>query len=59
MVGGDAFAGLFRRGARDVHAAVFRRDEDTVTLTLVDLGIVLKAALEVLDPELATELAAG
>ena len=59
LVGSDAFAGLFRRGARDVHRAVFRRDEDTVTLTLVDVGIVLKTALQVLDPELASEIDAG
>ena len=56
IVGGDAFAGLFRRSLRDVHAAVYRRDQDTVTLTLVDLGTVLTAALEVIDPELATEV---
>ena len=58
IVAGDAFAGLFRRSLRDVHAAVYRRDEDTVTLTLVDLGTVLTAALEVIDPELATEVQA-
>jgi hypothetical protein len=56
LVGGDAFAGLFRRGVRDLHAAVFRRDQDTVTLTIVDLATVLAAALEVVDPELAAEL---
>ena len=37
---------------------MYRRDEDTVTLTLVDLGTVLTAALEVIDPELATEVRA-
>ena len=29
-VGGDAFAGLFRRAVRDAHGAVFQRDQDTV-----------------------------
>jgi hypothetical protein len=56
VVGGDAFASLFRRGVRDVHGAVFRRDQDTVTLTIVDMGIVVSEALRVLRPELASEL---
>ena len=58
VVGGEAFASLFRRGVRDVHRAVFRADEDTVTLTVVDLGIVLAAALRRLDPELAAAVEA-
>ncbi len=41
---------------RDVHRGVFRRDEDTVTLTVVDVGIVAAAALRKLDPELASQL---
>jgi uncharacterized membrane protein HdeD (DUF308 family) len=56
VVGGDAFASLFRRGVLDVHRAVFRRDQDTVTLTLADVGIVVAAALRELRPELASEL---
>jgi hypothetical protein len=38
VVGGDAFASLFRRGVRDVRAAVFQRDQDTFTLTVADAG---------------------
>ena len=56
VVGGDAFAGLFRRAVRDVHGAVFRRDQDTVTLTIADVGIVVAEALRPLRPELAAEL---
>ena len=56
LVGGDAFASLFRRAVRDVHRTVFARDEDTVTLTLVDVGTVAAAALEQLRPQLAAEL---
>ena len=56
IVGGDAFASLFRRSVRDVHRAVFRRDRDTVTLTLVDVGIVAAAALREVRPDLASEL---
>ena len=56
VVGGQAFAGLFRRAVGDVHRAAFRTDRDTVTLTLVDIGIVAAAALRQLDPKLASEL---
>jgi hypothetical protein len=56
IVGGDAFAGLFRRGVADVHRAVFRSDEDTVTLTLADVGIVVSEALEQVKPEWASRL---
>jgi hypothetical protein len=59
VVGGDAFASLFRGGVRDVHAAVFRQDQDTVTLTLADVGLVVAAALRALEPQLAAKLEAG
>ncbi len=58
VVSGGAFAGLFRRAVRDAHRAVFARDEDTVTLTLVDVGTVAGAALEKLRPDLAAKLEA-
>ena len=58
VVGGGAFAGLFRRAVRDAHAAVFAHDQDTVTLTLVDVGTVAGAAIEQLRPDLATKLEA-
>jgi hypothetical protein len=58
IVGGGAFAGLFRRGVRDAHRAVFARDRDTVTLTLLDVGTVAGAALEKLRPDLAAKLEA-
>lgn len=56
VVGGDAFASLFRRGVRDVHRAVFQRDADTATLTIVDAGVVVAAALRELEPELASQI---
>jgi hypothetical protein len=58
IVGGDAFASLFRRAARDAHRAVFHRDRDTVALTLVDVGIVAAEALRQLRPQLAAQLEA-
>ena len=53
VVGSDAFRGLFRRAVRDVHRAVFERDQDTVTLTLADVGTVVAAALAQVRPSLA------
>jgi hypothetical protein len=56
VVGTDAFASLFRRSVRDVHAAVFRGEQDTLTLALADVAIVVAAALRALEPELAASL---
>ena len=56
IVGSPAFRTLFRRGVLDVHRAVFARDENTVTLTLADIGTVVGAALEKVRPQLAAEL---
>jgi hypothetical protein len=56
IVGGRAFTGLFRRAVRDVHRALFKRDKNTVTLTIADVGTVLAAALERVRPSLAKEL---
>jgi hypothetical protein len=56
IVGGRAFRGLFRTAVRDVHRALFKRDKNTVTLTVADVGTVLAAALEQVRPQLAREL---
>ena len=56
VVGGRAFTNLFRKAVRDVHRALFKRDQNTVTLTIADIGAVLAAALEQVRPELAREL---
>ena len=56
IVGSDAFRALFRRAALDVHRAVFARDEDTVTLTIADVGTIAAEGLERLRPQLAAEL---
>ncbi len=58
-IGGDAFASLFRRGVRDVHRAVFNADRNTVSLTLVDVGIVAAEAARQLAPSQAARLEAG
>ena len=59
VVGGGAFRSLFRSAVLDAHRAIFTRDRDTVTLTLADVGTVVAAALEKLDPQLAADLDAG
>ena len=59
IVGGSAFRGLFRRAVLDAHRAIFTGDRDTLTLTLADVGTVIAAALEKLDPQLADQLDAG
>ena len=56
IVGSRAFTGLFRSAVRDVHSAVFDRNEDTVTLTLADAGTVLAVALRKLRPALAEDI---
>jgi hypothetical protein len=56
VVGSRAFTGLFRSAVRDVHAAVYARDQDTFTLTVADVGTVLAAALEQVRPGLANEI---
>ena len=56
VVGGRAFSSLFRSAVRDVHRAVFERDERTVTLTIADVGTVLAAALQRFRPSLAREV---
>ena len=53
VVGGRAFTGAFRGGVRDVHRAVFDGDQHTVTLTLGDVGTMVAAGLEAVQPSLA------
>jgi hypothetical protein len=58
VVGSSAFTSVFRRGVRDVHRALFDRDENTLTLTLTDVGTVVAGALRAVRPELADKLEA-
>jgi hypothetical protein len=56
LIGSRAFTNLFRAGVRDVHRALFNRDRDTVTLTVADVGTVLAATLQKLQPSIADEV---
>jgi hypothetical protein len=56
VVGGRAFTGAFRAGVRDVHRALFARDESTVTLALADVGTMVAAGLQFVQPSLARRI---
>src|SRR3954447_843851 len=56
LVGSRAFTGLFRSAVRDAHRGIFHRDQNTVTLTVKDVGTVVAAGLEALRPSLARKV---
>jgi hypothetical protein len=59
LVGGSVFQSVLRSGVRDAHRAVFDKDANTVTLTLADIGQVLRGALEALRPKIAEQIPGG
>jgi hypothetical protein len=56
IVGSAAFTNLFRAAVRDVHSALFNRNQHTVTLALKDVGTVLSEALRKLKPDVARKV---
>ena len=58
VVGGRAFTGVFRAGVRDMHRALFDRDQNTLTLTVADVGTIVAAGLEVVAPGTAKQVRA-
>jgi hypothetical protein len=56
IVGSRPFMSLFHRAAVDLHRTVFTHDQNTATLTLADVGVLLTAALEQLDPKIAAQI---
>jgi hypothetical protein len=56
VVGTDAFNDLLRAAVRDVHRAIVKHDENTVTLTVADVGVVVSSALEPLAPNVAKQI---
>lgn len=58
VVGSSAFRSLFRSTVADLHRAVFSHDEHTITLTVINLGIVVRTALERVAPEAAERIPA-
>jgi hypothetical protein len=59
VVGGSVFQSAFRAGVSDLHRAIFEQDTNTVTLTLADLGTVLRGAFEALRPQIAKQIPAA
>jgi hypothetical protein len=59
VVASRAFTRLFRSAVRDLHRAVFVRDQRTITLTVADVGTVLAVAVEQLRPSLARDIEAA
>jgi hypothetical protein len=59
VVRSAAFRSVVRAAARDVHRSVFDQDASTVTLTVVDAGVLLSEALNHLRPDLATRVPPG
>lgn len=55
LVGSHAFTGLFRAAVSDLHRAVFTDGAGTVTLTVLDAGTLVGAALERVRPGLGAE----
>jgi hypothetical protein len=56
VVDNNTFQSLLRSAVRDVHRAIFKRDQNTVTLTVADIGAVLRGALAQFDPKAAKKL---
>lgn len=56
VVRGGAFQALFRGAVVDLHRSIFERDARTVTLTVLDVGVLAQEALRALAPGAAAEL---
>lgn len=56
VVGSGAFNDLLRAAVRDVHRAIFKHDQNTVALTVADVGVVVSSALERLAPKVAKQI---
>jgi hypothetical protein len=54
-----AFQSLLRVAVSDVHRSIFSGDQDTITLTIADLGATIRGALEALNPKLARKVPGG
>jgi hypothetical protein len=59
LVGAGVFQELFHTAVRDVHSALFEDNQNSATLTLADLGVVLRGALQALAPRVAKDIGAG
>jgi hypothetical protein len=58
IVGGKAFAALFRRAILEAHAAVVQRDGGSFLVTVGDLGVLVQGVLERFAPGVARRVGA-
>jgi hypothetical protein len=58
IVGGEAFAALFRRGVLEAHHAVIERKGGTIQLNVADSGVLVAGALQRIDPRAARTIGA-
>lgn len=56
LVGSAALQSLLASGIADVHRTVIEGDEDTLAVTLTDVGVLLRGALETAAPEVAKRI---
>jgi hypothetical protein len=56
LVGSTALQTLLQSGIADVHRTVIEGDQDTLTVTLNDIGVLLRSALETAAPKLAKKI---
>src|ERR671919_2081758 len=59
VVGTGAFQSLFRSAVGDVHRSIFSGDQNTVTLTIADLGATIRGAVQAINPKLAKKIPGG
>jgi hypothetical protein len=59
LIGAGVFRDLFHNAVRDVHSALFEGNQNTATLTLADVGVVVRGALQALAPGVAKKIPGG
>lgn len=58
LIGAGVLQNLFHKAVRDMHSAFFEANQDSVTLTLADVGEVVRGALQALRPQLSKQVGA-
>lgn len=59
LVSAGFFQDIFEAAARDLHRGFFRADRNSVTLTIADVGEVVRGALQALEPRIAKRIPGG
>jgi hypothetical protein len=58
LIGGSAFQSIHRAALNDVYRALIDHDQNTVTLTLADIGTLVRGAVQALAPRAARQIPA-